>query len=128
MKRPILPLFAFLLMFVVSCGHLASDGPYKGDKFLYETDNTIVTSFEMLHSFVSWEYSNRTILAGHPEIKASADVVRKNAKRWRDSAIALRKAYAANPTQENKDALTTSIKVIQTALTEATSYIATPVK
>lgn len=122
-------LAVFALMMVAlflapGCGSLSPDGPYAGDEILYTADQTIVTSYDLLHTFVTWEYENRAALASQPEIKRAADHVRANAPQWIASASALREAYAANPTPETRRSLQGAIGVLRAALTEAVRYMA----
>lgn len=105
------------------CAKLAKDGPYHGDQVLFEADRAITATFDVLKSFVKWEHENRSLLAGTPEIKRAADKVRLNAKRWRDSAIALRDAYRSDPTAENKQYLEAALDILQTAAVEASAYM-----
>lgn len=114
------------VMMLASCGSLDKSGAYKGDKTLYLADKTIVGSYSTMHSFVQWEFNNREALQDHPEIKQAADNVRLNAHRWVESAIALREAYAANPTAEGKSRLNQAIAFLQAALLESTKYLNTP--
>lgn len=106
------------------CTHsLAAGGVYQGDKVLHDADLAIVTSYDVLHAYVKWEYQNRAALASQPEIKRSADAIRRNSKQWFASAHALRDAYAVNKTMENRSALNSSLSLIRAALTEATRYM-----
>lgn len=101
-------------------------GSYHGDNVLFQTDQAISASFEVLHVFVSWEYNNRALLSSQPEVKHAADQIRQNVKLWRDSALALRDAYAANPTHENKTSLDQIMAIIQAAALDATKYLSAP--
>lgn len=101
---------------------LDKQGVYDGDQALYSADKAIVGSTRILRSFVKWEYDFRATLP--VEVSRAADKVRSNADQWVDSAIALRDAYAANPSKDNKLALENSVKLLQTALAEATKYMA----
>ncbi len=119
-------LFALLAVTLLAgCGTLAPNGPYGGDRALYDADLTITTSYDAFHNFVTWEYQNRQALAQWPEIKLAADHVRRNGRQWITSATALRDAYAANPSSGTRDALNTSVSVIRAALMEATRYMST---
>ena len=124
----VLPLLCLMpaaapLLLTTGCGTLAPAGAYAGDKVLYNTDVTIATSYDALHVFVKWEYENREALSGTPEIKSYADTIRKNAPRYFASALALRDAYAANPSSGTKSALQASLNVIRQATAEATRYL-----
>ena len=116
----ILPL---ILLLSLGCRHLDPAGVYKGDQFLYQTDEAIVTGYDALHLFVSWEYRNRQLLSGTPQVKAAADRVRKDSKAWFKTAYRLRDAYAANPTPEARSALSDALRVINQALQESLDYL-----
>lgn len=116
-------LIAALLL--VGCGTLNPIGPYKGDKVLYDADQVIVTGYDILHIYVTWEYQNREALAVEPKIKASADHVRTNAKKWFSTAKELRSVYVSSATDTNKTALQKAIAVIRAAVVEASSYLLT---
>jgi len=111
-----------------ACGSHDLDpaGAYQGDTFLYQADLTITTSYSLLNGFVSWEYQNRALLAGTPQVTKAADNIRAQAKQWFASAHALRAAYAVNPTPENKANLTKILGIIQAVLLEASTYMAAP--
>lgn len=111
-----------LLLALAACSTLAPSGAYK-DKTLYDADLAITTGYDVLHSFVTWEYQNRGALKTFPDITKVADNVRANARTWISSAIALREAYAANPIKDNADKLQASIDIIRAAMTEATKYL-----
>lgn len=114
----------FVVIFAPGCSTLAPEGPYAGDEILYSADQTIVTSYDLLHTFVKWEYENRAALASKPEIKRAADHVRANAQQWIASAIALREAYAISPSVENRRSLQGALGVLRAALTETVRYMA----
>lgn len=110
---------------------LAQGGVYAempNGETLYNADRTIVEAFDVLDRFVTWERDNRAALGNFPEITRAADTVRDNARDWLRTATNLRHAYAKQPTGENKNNLLNAISVLQTALTEATRYMSTPVK
>jgi hypothetical protein len=105
------------------CGTLNSSGVYAGDKALYDADLTIASSYELLHGFVKFEYDNRALLAGSPEVKQYADHVRKGAPQWFASAIALRDAYKGNPNDGTRTALQQALDVLREATVQATRYL-----
>jgi len=57
-------------------------------------------------------------------VQQSASKVRANAKSWIATMIAMRNAYATNPTDGNRDALEKSLAVLRVALFEAAKYLA----
>lgn len=119
----LLSVFCSLILLLPGCAVLDKSGPYGGDTLLFNADQTITAGYSTLRTFVKWEKDNRDALAAWPEVRKSADHVRLNAQRWIDSAIALRERYAANKTQANRNALTDGLRVIRTAMTEATKYL-----
>lgn len=120
----VLALIPVLVLGLTACKPLDPAGVYHGDQVLHSSELTITTSYEVIHAYVTWEKDNRAALARWPEIKQSADAMRKNAKQWFATANALHDAYAANPTPENRDALNTAIAVLRAALNEAAGYMA----
>lgn len=99
---------------------LAPGGIYQGDAILYTAEKAITTSYKTFHDFVQWEMDYRQILP--VEVSRAADVIRVNGKKWITSAEALRDAYVASPTVENKNKLTTTLNIIDAAIAEATKY------
>lgn len=120
----VLGLLSLALMANAGCtNRIAADGPYQGDQVLYQADRTIVGAYDLLHTFVKWEFEHRHALTKFPEVTRAADHVRQNAERWITSATALRDAYKANPTDENRAALSHALDVLQAALNEASRYL-----
>jgi hypothetical protein len=105
------------------CRALAPDGAYSGDQVLYHAELTITTSYDVLHTFVAWEKENRAALVQWPDVKKSADTIRRGAPHWFKTAHALRDAYLAAPTPDNRAALERILKVLRTALGEAAFYM-----
>lgn len=103
---------------------LEPGGKYQGDTLLYNADRAITGAYDILDTFVTWEYQNRAALASQPEITKAADAVRANAKQWIRSAVHMREVYASNPTPENRKTLENAIAVLRQAMTEATNYLA----
>lgn len=99
-------------------------GAYQGDKTLYNADKVISESYDVMSSFLKYEYSNRAALQATPEIGKAADNIRDNAQRWIKSAVALRDSYATNPTSENRSKLDQAVSVLRQAITEASRYLA----
>jgi hypothetical protein len=74
---------------------------------------------------VKWEYDNRAVLlTADPQIKATADKLRIGAPKWFATALALRDAYADNPSEPARDALQQAVLVLRVATGEATKYLA----
>ncbi len=125
MKAIFLRIFSVVILLgLLGCGTLDKTGPYKGDKALYDADQTIVTSASLFQTFASWEYENRAALAKYPDIKAYADRVRLGAPQWTASALKARDVYATTGTPENRDILATAIAVLKTAVKEIGIYTA----
>lgn len=121
-KLQLVPLLA-LLAILAGCGTLDPTGVYKGNKVLYDADQVIATSYDILHTFVVWEYQNRKLI-NNPQVTAAADNIRVNAPRWFASAIALRDTYKANATSANATALQTALALLHTAVSEANTWLA----
>jgi hypothetical protein len=123
MKKNILALLSLTLL-LSACGTLDPAGPYAGDKILYDADVAITTSYDVVHTFVLWEYTNRTALqTTNPGVKVAADNIRKNASQWFGTAIALRDAYRLQPGTTTRDALQSALLILKTAAFEATKYM-----
>ncbi len=110
------------------CGTLDKSGAYAGDKTLYDADLVIVSSYDMVHQFVSWESANRDSLKAVPAITQAADAMRLKAPAAFKNALAVRDAYAASATSANASALQTAIDVIRAMAVEAAKYITTTLK
>lgn len=63
---------------------LAPEGPYHGDKFLFDADKVLVDSKDDLSGFLKWEMTNRKQLQEKKlqSITAAADAIRTNAPLW----------------------------------------------
>lgn len=123
-RFPLLALLGAALL-LPACGTLDPAGPYKGDQVTYRADLAITTSYDLLHTFVKWEYDNRAALKQWPEVRKSADFVRANAKRWISSAVAAREAYSRAPAEDTRAALERALAVLRTATAEALAYYST---
>ena len=114
----------FLSAAFSGCGTLDPKGVYAGDKVLYDAELAINTSYDLIHTFVTWEKDNRAALAKWPEIKSAANQMRAHAKEWFSTAHALHDAYAANPTETNRESFLAAVAILRTALNEAAGYMA----
>ena len=121
LRLPLMAMLAFCLL--VGCGSLDKTGVYQGDKFLYDSELAITTSYDVIHAYVTWEKNNRAALVKYPEITKSADVMRLKAKQWFATANALHDAYKADPSAANKTAFQTILDELRAAITEATGYM-----
>jgi hypothetical protein len=98
-------------------------GVYQGDSYLFQTELSINTSYEVIHTFVKWEKDNRDILRQWPEVKKAADRMRAGAPDWFKTANAAHDAYKVNPGDQTKSELELSVAILRTALLEATRYM-----
>lgn len=107
----------------MGCAHnLAPDGVYQGDKFLYESENTINTFHDTAREFLIWEMNARAVLP--VEVSRAADFIRKNEEGWLNTAHAAHDAYQKTPGDPNtKDKLQLSLNLLQAALREAAAYM-----
>lgn len=103
---------------------LQSGGAYNGDYALYNADLTISTSYELIHSFVSWEYANRELLKRTPQLKEFADHVRLNYPNWHRAAMSCRNAYALSKSKTDHTALQMSLDVLREAAHQANQWFA----
>lgn len=120
--KTLLSIFALALL-LSGCAHLDPEGVYKGDKIIYSAELITPTAFDLLHTFVSWEQKNRTMLTKWPEVTAYADIVRSNANQWFTTANVLHDSYKANPNEENRQSLAMALRIIQAALVQANDYM-----
>jgi len=129
-KNNIIAVILTLIVLLIGAGcsgcqtTLDPTGVYQGDIVLYNVDNTLNGAYATMDTFLKWEYDNRAVYASMPEVKRAADNIRMNGQNWIESAFALRDAYAANPTDENKDKLLAAVAILRTALLESAKYMA----
>lgn len=118
-------LLGVALVFTTGCPSTQLDpaGVYQGSIAAYNADTTINTAYALMDNFLKWEFENRQVFAGTPEVKKFADNIRANGRQWISTAITLNEAYKLDPTEENRSALDTALDIIDAALTEATKYM-----
>lgn len=116
----LLPLLCFS-----GCGTLDKSGVYQGDAVLYQAELATTTAYEVIHTYVSWEHENRAQLAHLPNIRKSADAMRRGAPAWFKTAHALHDAYKTDPSGPNKAALQSILSLLRAALVEAAGYMST---
>lgn len=126
MIRDLRLFLALVMVLTTSCGTLApgspdNPSPYGGDKILFESEQATVTGYELLHAFVTWELNNRKLLP--LEVTKAADHVRSHSEEWIGTVNRLHDAYAANPTEENRSALVTGLRVLRQGIAESTAYL-----
>lgn len=127
MRRNQIGLLAVLALLLCSpgmtCRQLDPAGVYQGDRFLFESEMAINTSYDMVKTFLTWEMNNREALAKFPEIGKAANRLRREYKGWHESAVALHDLYEINKTDENRTKLMNAISLLRAALAEATKYM-----
>lgn len=121
-------LLALLAIALTACGTLDKTGiyatKYKADaKVIYDADSTVHTSYLLIDQFLKFERDNRAALSATPQVKQYADTLRLQSPGWFQSAIALRDAYANNPSPGTRDALQTALAVLRQAVNEATKQL-----
>lgn len=117
-----------LLVLLTSCATRLENttlkpSPYGGDAYLYRADQIIVLSYSELDEFVKWEKNFRALI-NNPKVKAHADYVRANARKWVTSAIALREAYSKIPDANVQDELQAILNTITEAINQSLTYMA----
>lgn len=114
---------ACMAMLITGCRALAPGGAYNGDQVLYNADLTIATSYDVVHSFVLWEYQNRAALSGAPQIKEYANSLRAQYPTWHKAALAARSAYAISKSSANSTALQQALDVLREAIRQANQWL-----
>jgi len=130
LNRSFLALMLMAVMAIAFTGCKATldpTGVYHGDAVLFKADQTIGLAYKTLNGFVTWEYKNRETLAKYPEVTKAADFVRLNARDWFLKAVQARELWKAVKSPENQSALETAIGVLDIALKDATTWMATPI-
>jgi hypothetical protein len=130
-KRNNWPGFAVLCIALIAftaylpgCNHsLDPAGVYGGDKILYEADQALANSYDAMDVFLQWEFNNRNAIGVvTPAMHAAAENIRLNAPEWFRSLTKVRKAYAADPSPENRLKLENALGIVRAAMTEAKKY------
>ena len=102
---------------------MAPEGVYNSDSVLYNADLAITTSYDVIQTFVIWEYSHRDILLQYPEIKSTADKIRREAPGIINSAMSIRDQYAKEPNVDNRLALGNILTLLRKTAFEATRQL-----
>lgn len=119
-----IPIAATVTVASLSSGcatRLDPGGVYNGDVVLYNADRAIKTAYDVIHEFVKFQAANNAVLGD--QVRTAANAVRANAKTAVRSALALRDAYAKNPTPGSRTALDAGLDVLEGALVEAQKYL-----
>lgn len=111
----------FLGLSGCATGRLDTSGPYRGNATLYATDASIDAAFRVLDVFMSFQMQQRANLPA--DVNAFADKTRRDAPLWAKRIIALRDAYAANPTPDGKANLDTVLALLRAAVVQASAYL-----
>jgi len=114
-----LPLLLWI-MALAGCAALQSDA----DPVVVRAQQARSFAFLTFDTFLKFEYDNRAMLAGAPEIHAAAENIRENGPRWIDEVTNLITVYKANRTPESRANLATGLAVLNTALIMAERYLA----
>lgn len=104
-------------------GHLATNTVYGDDIYLYRAEKATNDGYKLLDTFLKWEERSRAVLP--PEVSRAMDRIRVGMEQWFNSAYAMRDAYVANKTAENRSKLDSALNLIETAITEAIGYFDT---
>jgi hypothetical protein len=80
-----------LCLLFLSCRALDPRGPYQGDQLLYQADQTLVTAYDAIDTFLRYERDTPNL---PPAVHALADKLRANAPGAFRAALAARDAYA----------------------------------
>ena len=87
---------------MTGCGTLAPNGVYAQKKTLYYTDQTFETTHDILDAFLKWEHQHGDALFDlAPQVKHTADQIRKDAPAWITAYKTARSAYKLSPTKDN---------------------------
>ena len=85
------------------------------------------SAYNTMETFKQWEWNNRATLEGiNPQIEHYANIIRRNEKKWLQSARAETMAYKYNRTPENKVSMDTAVAVLKEAMHQIAIYMATP--
>lgn len=105
-----------VLEFGCSKTTLDPNGPYAGDKFLYEADGTIVEARKTMDGFLTWELQNRSTLAaqGKQTVTGAADSIRTNAPIYFAVVKQARAQYIAGKGPGTSNSFFQSLAVLQT--------------
>lgn len=122
-KTVVAAVLALVVLVAVGCRSLAPGGVYDGDKLLYESEVTIVTSYNLVDAYLKWEADNEVLLRKWPEIHQSAQKLRTEFPQWYNSANALHDAYEATRDVETGKKLATTVALLRAALNEAALYM-----
>jgi hypothetical protein len=105
------------------CKHTLQEGGAYTSPAVYDAELTIVTSWEILDTCMSWEEQNRAALAKHPEVYRVLDAIRAKAPAAHLRAIRLVDIYNDSLTDVDKSAAERAVVALRQLATEALSVM-----
>jgi len=96
----------------------------NADPVVVHAQRTREYALATFDAFLRWEKENRALL-NDPGVKAAADNIRANYKKWDDDLGATIKAYQAIRSKENADKLDTALALMSQAIDIASRYFLT---
>lgn len=117
-----LPVYASVAVLLLSaCAQLQSGA----DPVVVRAEQITASAYDTMETFKKYEFDNRaTLEALNPKIETYANVIRRNGKRWLQTARSETMAYKNNRTSENKANMNTAIAVLQEAIHQIGLYMA----
>lgn len=134
--------FLFILptLFLIGCATtLDTSGVYAQTQptpmWLYQADNTLLTSRDVLNKFVTWEDQNHAVIVSTwPAMTQAADAIRADAPNWfqqatvfRSNYVAIAKLFTTTPAQaaaasSASNSLAAIVGTIHTAALSSSTY------
>ena len=109
--------------FIFGCAttsSLQSGGVYSGDPFIYNADNTILTTYNILDAFLIFETQNEQFIkTNEPAIFSAANIIRQNAPAALSDISKARQFYLTY----SKNTNTVLVAQAQVGLTSAISEL-----
>lgn len=120
MKKQYIPLLALVLLF--SACNVLQPG---ADPVVVRAEQTTASAYDSFETFKKYEYDNRVTLESlNPKIETYANIVRRNEKKWLQTARAETMAYKNNRNDQNKANMNTAIAVLEEAMHQISLYMA----
>lgn len=115
-----MPIYACALVALVSCSTILPGN----DPVVVRAEQTTQLAYDTFQTFTKYEYNNRATLERlNPKIESYANVIRRNEKKWLQTARAETMAYKNNRTNGHAN-LDTAIAVLQEAINQIGVYMA----
>jgi hypothetical protein len=108
-----------LLLLLASCAAIAPGS----DPVLVNAERTTAVAIDAVDTYLQWEFDNRETLSAIPEIRETADYLRRNAPTWFETAREITKSYKVNRTEYNRANLNTAMNVLNRAIIQAQRYL-----